>query len=424
MRKINHMPAEARGNVVVLSFAFAWLAVVIITIILGKTGIYKIDVGPFAIPTAITSFVLLDWILAANAITEGKFIESPRLKYILLFIVSMLTFVFNVMAFFHTTLILIMPFLLAIVYRSKRFNYVAITSSLILVAITPMLAYSLHAMEPSFPLWYLSMIKPEWVSEEGLAELARISNVSRPGVALAIYVSLPRILIVFVMAVLVIFSTDLNIKSHERKNNQVRSMQNDILDGMAAVIENRDSFTGGHIIRTRSAIAVLVKNAKHRFAFPEEYWENLVKAAAMHDVGKISVSDTILNKPAKLNENEFEVIKGHPTKSVEIIDTVLGPIEDDYFLKIARNIALYHHERYDGTGYPEGLTGDEIPFEARLMSLADVFDALVSKRPYKAPFSFGKAYSIIIGSMGKQFDPKLLDVFKDSFPELREMYSE
>ena len=165
---------------------------------------------------------------------------------------------------------------------------------------------------------------------------------------------------VTVMVVLVEFTTRLNRKSHARKIKQVYDMQNAILDGMSEVIENRDSFTGGHVKRARDAVSILVEVAKEEFSQSDKYWQN--------------------------------VIKKHPGKSVEIIESVLGKVESEEFLKVAKNMAKYHHEKYNGTGYPEGLIGDEIPLEARIMAIADVFDALVSKRVYKEPYSFEDSY--------------------------------
>ena len=150
---------------------------------------------------------------------------------------------------------------------------------------------------------------------------------------------------------------------------------------------------------------------------------NIVKAAPLHDFGKIAIPDVILNKPGKFEPQEYEVMKLHPEKGAVIVDQILQNSEDDEFRKTAVNIAHYHHEKFDGTGYPKGLKGTEIPFEARVMALADVFDALVSKRVYKESFSFDKAFQIIAESSGKHFCPDLTAEFLECRPELEALYN-
>lgn len=422
MTKLKQMSAEAKGNVVVICFFLAFLFVMIITIILSATGIYKADVRPYAIPAVLFACVPTAILLVSIYKTKGTILDKHWLKYFLLLGIVLLTGVFNIMAFFHTTILLMMPLLFSFVYRSFKFNILVVISTMALIISTPILSYSLNGMEISFPAWYLSILAPSYLSEEGHDVVASLNGITSPCLGLLIYVSLPRILMVTVMVVLVEFTTRLNRKSHARKIKQVYDMQNAILDGMSEVIENRDSFTGGHVKRARDAVSILVEVAKEEFSQSDEYWQNVINAAAMHDVGKIAVSDVILTKPAKLTTEEFNEIKKHPGKSVEIIESVLGKVESEDFLKVAKNMAKYHHEKYNGTGYPEGLIGDEIPLEARIMAIADVFDALVSKRVYKEPYSFEDSYKIIIDSMGSHFDPKLIDTFRRAYPKLMEMY--
>ena len=138
-----------------------------------------------------------------------------------------------------------------------------------------------------------------------------------------------------------------------------------------------------------------------------EFYQNVIKAAPMHDLGKIAVDDRILRKPGKFTDEEFEEMKKHSAKGAEIVGDILEGVEDDEFVQIAKNIAQYHHEKWDGSGYPSGISGIGIPLEARIMALADVFDALVSKRCYKEPMSFEAAAKVMLESMGSHFDPNL-----------------
>ncbi|MBR3525219.1 MAG: HD-GYP domain-containing protein, partial [Lachnospiraceae bacterium] len=144
-------------------------------------------------------------------------------------------------------------------------------------------------------------------------------------------------------------------------------------------------------------------------------------SAPLHDVGKIMVSDTILNKPGKLTDEEFAMMKSHTTAGSRVIESAMSLVSDSSYLQEARNLATYHHERWDGKGYPSGKAGEDIPLSARIMAVADVFDALVSKRSYKEPFSFEKAMNIIQEGAGSQFDPRIAQIFVDAEEEVLEI---
>ena len=195
---------------------------------------------------------------------------------------------------------------------------------------------------------------------------------------------------------------------------RVEKIQQSIISSLATVVEERDSNTGGHIQRTGDYVRALVEAMKKlpRYAhLPEQFFRNVVLAAPMHDIGKIRIPDAILNKPGKLTEEEFSVMKKHAAYGEEIIQRTMKDVEEKEYFTIACNIARYHHERYDGKGYPSGLQGENIPLEARIMALADVYDALVSERVYKKAFPREKAREIIQEGAGTQFDPELVPVF-------------
>lgn len=210
------------------------------------------------------------------------------------------------------------------------------------------------------------------------------------------------------------------------KTQMLRKMQNDIIIGMANTIENRDSNTGGHIQRTSEVVYIFIKYLLENEIFTDidtEYWHNIIKAAPLHDFGKTGISDAILNKPAKFTADEYEIMKTHAAKGAEILSRILKNSDDVDFTKIAVNVANYHHERWDGSGYPQNLKETQIPLEARVMALADVFDALVSKRVYKESFSYDKAFSIIQESSGSHFDPELCKQFLECRPQLEALYN-
>ena len=150
----------------------------------------------------------------------------------------------------------------------------------------------------------------------------------------------------------------------------------------------------------------------------EKYISDVIRSAPLHDVGKINIPDNVLNKPGKLSDEEFEIMKTHTTAGKKIMEDAISTVNGENYLKEARNMAAYHHERWDGKGYPEGLHGEVIPLSARIMAVADVFDALTSPRVYKPAFPLEKALNIIEDGAGKQFDPKCVEVFVDSLDEV------
>jgi putative two-component system response regulator len=195
----------------------------------------------------------------------------------------------------------------------------------------------------------------------------------------------------------------------------VRDIHSATISVIADMVESRDKVTGGHIERTQKYLELLLNELilVGRYADERLGWDInfLLPSAQLHDVGKIVVSDLVLNKHGKLTEEEFELIKQHCAEGEQIIDRIIDKTKDDGFLRHAKRFAGYHHEKWDGSGYPNGLAGMEIPLEGRIMAIADVYDALVSERPYKKAFTHEEAVRIIMDGKGTHFDPLLVDVF-------------
>lgn len=211
------------------------------------------------------------------------------------------------------------------------------------------------------------------------------------------------------------------IKDNDR---HIHAIQEQMIVGMAKMVESRDSNTGGHIMRTSGIVAIFAEELQKDKGFgrTREYYDALIAAAPMHDLGKIAIDDKILRKPGSFTPEEFEVMKTHAEKGAAIVENLLSEIESPFFVEIAKNVACFHHERFDGSGYPYGLFGANIPFEARVMAVADVYDALVSKRCYKEQMSFEEAYNLIMNSMGTHFDPRLRDCFVACREKLEHYY--
>lgn len=210
------------------------------------------------------------------------------------------------------------------------------------------------------------------------------------------------------------------------KTERIVEMHDQLVLGMATMVESRDNSTGGHIRRTSEGVRILVGEMRDddELQLTDEFCRNIIKAAPMHDLGKIAVDDAILRKPGRFTPEEFEKMKSHAAEGARIVHEILRGTDDEEFRRIAENVAHYHHERMDGSGYPDGLRGDEIPQEARIMAIADVFDALVSKRVYKDAFSFEKANTIILEGMGTQFDARLERFYRAARPKLEAYYAE
>lgn len=216
-----------------------------------------------------------------------------------------------------------------------------------------------------------------------------------------------------------------------RQNRKLMKIQDETIISLSNLVENRDSDTGGHVKRTSKYVNILANAAFHKHLYPEiideDFIELVTKAAPLHDIGKIIVPDAILKKPGRLEDNEFEMIKRHASEGGKIVQEVLGVSDDPNYVEMAKNIAMYHHEKWNGKGYPCGINGDEIPLCARLMAVADVYDALVSKRCYKQAMTFDEATEIIKVSSGSHFDPVLVDLFlekTEDFKEIAERYKD
>jgi putative two-component system response regulator len=223
------------------------------------------------------------------------------------------------------------------------------------------------------------------------------------------------------------YSKNLEEKVME-KTSQILDLRNAVMDVVAEIVEYRDDATGGHVYRTQRYIELLCKKLLETGLYAQETrdWNlsYLVPSAQLHDVGKIGIPDCILKKPGPLTTEEFDEMKDHTIIGVEIIERIEENTEEHDFLRHAKVIAGTHHEWWDGSGYPMGLMGTMIPLEGRLMAIADVYDALISRRPYKEPFTCEEANSIIEGGAGTHFDPELVELFKELEPAFKRIARE
>ncbi|MCR5813946.1 MAG: HD domain-containing protein [Desulfovibrio sp.] len=205
------------------------------------------------------------------------------------------------------------------------------------------------------------------------------------------------------------------IELTEERRRNLTAMRDGMMLTLADLVESRDKNTGQHIRKTAAYVRIIMEELKREGCLggtiTDEFIESVVHSAPLHDIGKINVPDAILNKTGKLTDEEFNIMKTHAAVGGKIIQHIIEITPDSEYLSEAKNLTTYHHERWSGGGYPEGLAGEAIPLSARIMAVADVFDALVSNRAYKKGFPLEKAFQIIREESGTHFDPKIVTAF-------------
>ena len=201
----------------------------------------------------------------------------------------------------------------------------------------------------------------------------------------------------------------------EANEMRILEIQNKTIMGIADLVESRSGETGQHVKRTSHLVNMILMQAKKKGKWTEiltdEYIDYVTRAAPMHDLGNIVIPDAILNKPGKFTPEEFEIMKTHASAGGKIVYDIIGGVAEKNYVDIASDIASYHHEKWNGKGYPNGKAGEEIPLCARIMAVADVFDALVSERCYKKPMSYDDAFALIERESGEHFDPDVVELF-------------
>lgn len=236
----------------------------------------------------------------------------------------------------------------------------------------------------------------------------------------------PEILISSIGVTIFIVGIYLNLEDPAMK--ELSRLHSETVMSFANLIENRDNNTGGHIKRTSRYVGLIAEELRARNYYSEiltkDYITNLLKAAPMHDIGKISVPDEILQKPGKLNDEEYAIMKKHAENGGNIIRETFRNLGDEEYRIIAFEVARYHHEKWNGKGYPDGLIGNDIPLCARIMAVADVFDAVSEKRCYRNAMPLDKCFRIIAEGSGKDFDPLIAGIFLEIRDKVEEVHTE
>ena len=257
----------------------------------------------------------------------------------------------------------------------------------------------------------------------------RINVMSFLFISLLILISqviFPEILISSLVPAFSLIALYINIEDPVLR--RMKNYNSEIVTSFATLVESRDSSTGSHVKRTKSYVKIILDEIKtnnlYSSIMTKDFEDKMMNAAPMHDIGKISIPDTILQKPGKLSDEEYSVMKKHSVLGGEIIQEIFKDMDDKEFLNIAYDVTRYHHEKWNGNGYPEGLVGKEIPFSARIMAIADVFDAISAKRCYRDAMPLDKCFAIIKEGKGVDFDPVLTDLFLNAKEKVEKVCKE
>lgn len=258
-------------------------------------------------------------------------------------------------------------------------------------------------------------------TEESSFELGAMDYIGKPFV--------PKVMLQRVQHSLQLLDYQKNLEAMvEHQLQQITQMQQEIIITMANLIEGRDGTTGEHVKRTSAYVRILVKKMREKKMYPavltSTFADYVIKAAPMHDIGKITISDQILQKPGNLTEEEYKIMQNHTLEGGRLIRENMSRFSEQTFVDTAYDMANYHHEKWNGEGYPSGLKGEEIPLSARIMAVADTFDALVSKRQYKEAMTLEEAFAIMKEGRGVHFQAEILDAFLDCRKQLQAFMQE
>lgn len=424
IRESLYIEAEADANAFNLKCLAILSFISILSEILNEIGLFKVPLLVMrlsvVLATVLFSLPLAIFLIHDKALRkEQSLLNKGSFKHLIITSAYLGTGIICVTLSFHAVILLAIPPLIAAQYRNQKNLFIAMMiATLVLVPVGVYGSFFLGSTDRNF-------IKGMMSEEEFsiLANRLTLATSTRMMELLLHYV-IPRLFCVIAIVLLVSGITKRNGNmlqkqaelDHKVKQEMERltKMQRHVIDSLTTLIENRDVGTGEHVVRTRRYVHIIAsalrEHEKYKNLLNEDVVNIYEQAAPLHDVGKIVVSDTILLKPGKLTPEEFEAMKVHTVKGGKVIRDIFAGMEDEQFLRTAEQIAMFHHERWDGTGYPQGLKGEEIPLPARIMAVADVYDALVSVRSYKKSIEPSEALNIMMSESGTHFDPDIMQV--------------
>lgn len=269
-------------------------------------------------------------------------------------------------------------------------------------------------------LWLVT-IRHKFLPKDKL--LGTLSFIGICGIILVVQIIFPEVLLTAIFPAILVLGIYVDFENPAIRKLTLHNER--MIEGFATLVENRDNNTGGHIKRTRAYVNLMLhkmrRDKRYRDIVNRDYLINVSNAAPLHDIGKIATPDHILQKPGKLTDGEYTIMKEHAARGGEIIQNTFNNLDNPEFQQIAYEVARYHHEKYNGKGYPDGLAGEEIPLHARVMAIADVFDAISQKRCYRDAMPVEECFNIIAKGSGSDFDPELTEIFLNAREEVEKM---
>ena len=380
---------EKQANFVVAKVMRITFLIFTVVYLLNWVGIFIIDSVIMTASYVESGLFLLLPTLLVNILKQ----ERPYIKYLNVAVAAAFVTLLSITLTYHVVVLYVYPIAIASLYFSRRLNVIATVLTVVGVSLGQVGALYLDTCQDD------NFLTLDYVLLFGI---------------------LPRALVL--IAVAAIFTmlsgrTAALLNKLLNAEKELTHSHKEMVMGFATLVENKDGSTGGHIKRTTSYVKLLAEELRNRGLYTEEltdeYLENLYRAAPMHDIGKIAVPDSVLQKPGRLTDEEFEIIKTHALKGGDIIKETFGHLGNADYTQIAHDVAKYHHEKWNGKGYPAGLKRKEIPLCARIMAMADVFDAVSEKRCYRSAMPLEQCFEIIAEGSGQAFEPLLVEVFLD-----------
>lgn len=421
---------ETKANLYTVRALGGVLAAVFVCFVLNEAGVFEVN-KTFMRAGFFSS--LIEYLAVLRFSRKPKVLSSLKCKYWLLGAFLLFAGVINVLLSGYSAILIVLPLLLATQYRSMLFAHISLAGACFLALAAPVAAFFLGTYNYGYLSGYLETVCRVTVTTSG----APLFTDGHAAGRILLYLGLPQVISLCGLGVILFsavrhrtetFEARLEIAVLNRRlveqMKRLSDTQDDALAALADIIESRDENTGGHVHRASEIVRILAETMLEdpSSGMTKELAASMEKGAPLHDLGKVSIDDTILKKPGPLTGEEWKLVKQHPGRSADIIRQTFKEMEGSEFLRVSVNMALYHHERMDGKGYPEGLRGNAIPLESRVMALADVFDAVLSKRSYKEAVPFDEAFEIVHSEMPDHLDASLYIYLERAKERIRRQY--
>lgn len=389
---------ETQANKISATVMLCTWGLYTLVFILNLLGIFIIDETVMGVAYGIGSVVLFTPFLLVKFGNSGW----PWLKYYIVACATVFIAVLSVTLTYHSVVVYVYAIGIASLYFSRRLNVIATAMSVLATGAGQIIAFYYNPLpDLNFPTY-----------EE-----------------LILFSVFPRTICLIAMAILFTMlstRTATMLKQLTKAVEEISNYQHEMVIGFSTLLEKRDDSTGGHIQRTSRYVGLIADGLAARGHYADvltpEYVQILIQVASMHDIGKISVPDYILQKPGRLSDDEYEIMKLHAAEGGKIIKETFGHVNNKEQTELAYMVANYHHEKWNGTGYPNGLKGEEIPLAARIMAVADVFDAVSEERCYRKALPMDECFRIIEEGRGTSFEPLIVDVFLELREQIEEVH--